>query len=108
MPIERVWTLITPPSAQNSGIGCLNLAVTLLNPAFAGEKLKVRILAGQSNTVGHARAHTIAVLFNHLQPDAQLAKMVFGEGSKLSKDVLDALAQAKKLDELTGGIPTKR
>jgi hypothetical protein len=28
----------------------------------AGEPLKVFILAGQSNTVGHARAHTIATL----------------------------------------------
>ena len=47
---------------------------------------------------------------NHLQRrDAQLAKMVFGEGSKLSKDVLDVqLAQAKKLDELTGGISNKK
>ena len=91
-------------------LAVLTLAVTLLNPAFAGEKLKVFILAGQSNTVGHARAHTIATLFqSSATRDAQLAKMVFGEGSKLSKDVLDVqLAQAKKLDELTGGISNKK
>ena len=105
-------SLITPLShlLRIPVLAVLTLAVTLLNPAFAGEKLKVFILAGQSNTVGHARAHTIATLFqSSATRDAQLAKMVFGEGSKLSKDVLDVqLAQAKKLDELTGGISNKK
>ena len=74
--------------------------------ASAGEKLKIFILAGQSNTVGHANPHTIATLYQSGEPrDNELVKMVFGEGSGLSKKALDAqLTQARKLDELTGGI----
>ena len=75
-------------------------------PAIAGEKLKIFILAGQSNTVGHARAHTIATLFQSTDcRDAELVKMVFKEGGGASKEAMDKqLAEARKLDELTGGI----
>ena len=38
------------------------LVLSLVGNASASEKLKVFILAGQSNTVGHARGHTIATL----------------------------------------------
>ncbi|HBF17538.1 MAG TPA: hypothetical protein DDW37_07875, partial [Verrucomicrobiales bacterium] len=70
------------------------------------EKLKIFILAGQSNTVGHANPHTIATLYQSGDPrDEALAKMVFKEGSGLSKAKLDAqLVEARKLDELSGGI----
>ena len=46
-------------------------AVLLLisGSASAGEKLKVFILAGQSNMVGHARAHTIATLYHSVGID---------------------------------------
>ena len=40
---------------------CMTLMVTAVSNA--GEQLKVFILAGQSNMVGHARAHTIATLY---------------------------------------------
>ena len=80
--------------------------VSIASPAVAGEKLKIFILAGQSNTVGHANPHTIATLYQSGDPrDEALAKMVFKEGSGLSKAKLDAqLVEARKLDELGGGI----
>ncbi|MEC8554063.1 MAG: sialate O-acetylesterase [Planctomycetota bacterium] len=72
----------------------------------ADEKLKVFILAGQSNMVGHARAHTIATLYaSDAAKDERLRAMVFGADSEISKVTLEEqLAQAKKIDELTGGI----
>ncbi len=85
-------------------------AFCLTHPSFAGEKLKVFILAGQSNTVGHARAHTIATLFESSDlRDAELTKMVFKPGGAASKQALDAqLAEAAKLDEITGGIKNNK
>ena len=80
--------------------------VSIASPAVAAEKLKIFILAGQSNTVGHANPHTIATLYQSGDPrDEALAKMVFQEGSGLSKETLAAqLTAARKLDELGGGI----
>ena len=80
--------------------------VSIVSPVVAAEKLKIFILAGQSNTVGHANPHTIATLYQSGDPrDEALAKMVFKEGSGLSKAKLDAqLVEARKLDELSGGI----
>ena len=80
--------------------------VSIASPAVAAEKLKIFILAGQSNTVGHANPHTIATLYQSGDSrDEALAKMVFKEGSGLSKAKLDAqLVEARKLDELSGGI----
>ena len=80
--------------------------LSLTNSAFAGEKLKVFILAGQSNTVGHARAHTMATLYHSgTARDKELIQLVFKKDSNLSKKTLeDQLTQAQKLDELTGGI----
>ncbi|MDC0270082.1 sialate O-acetylesterase [bacterium] len=80
--------------------------LSITSPAAGAEKLKVFILAGQSNTVGHANAHTMATLYQSGDPrDEALAKMVFKEGSGPSKAKLDAqLVEARKLDELSGGI----
>ena len=80
--------------------------VSIASPAVAAEKLKIFILAGQSNTVGHANPPTIATLYQSGDPrDEALAKMVFKEGSGPSKAKLDAqLVEARKLDELSGGI----
>ena len=77
-----------------------------VSPGYAGEKLKVFILAGQSNMVGHARAHTIATLYHSDKArDKKLSELVFGTDSKVSAKTLgDHLAFAQKLDELTGGI----
>ena len=74
--------------------------------AFAEEPLKIFILAGQSNTVGHARAHTIATLYASDNPrDTQLLQLVIDKNSGLSKKTLEQqLARGVKLDELTGGI----
>lgn len=73
---------------------------------MAAQKLKVFLLAGQSNMVGHARAHTIATLLASDEPrDQQLARMVFGEDSEISLALLnEQLQRGQKLDELTGGI----
>ena len=82
------------------------LALSSISSSFAGEKLKVFIMAGQSNTVGHANGHTIATLHNSgSDRDNELIKLVFKEGSGISKEVLEAqLEHARKIDELTGGI----
>jgi hypothetical protein len=68
--------------------------------------VKVFILAGQSNMVGHSRGHTMGTLFNVDGPkDKALIDLVFGKDAKLSRQRLDeTLALAKKLNELTGGI----
>lgn len=80
--------------------------MAIVNPAIAAEKLKIFILVGQSNMVGHANAHTAATLYQSGNArDGALAKLVFQDGSGLSKESLgEQLAQARKLDELSGGI----
>jgi alpha-galactosidase len=71
--------------------------------ALAKEKLKVFILAGQSNTVGHARSHTIPVLYGANKPgDKELTQMVYKDGF-VEKAFQEQLARAKQIDELTGG-----
>ncbi len=94
-PLKRTLTL-----AATAAI------LSVVTPVFAAAKLKIFILAGQSNTVGHANPHTIATLYQSGEPrDNELTKMVFKEGSGLSKKTLeDQLAEARKLDELSGGI----
>lgn len=76
----------------------------------AKEPLKVFILAGQSNMVGHARAHTIATLYHSDDVrDKELTKLVFGEGSEISKNTLvEQLKLGRKIDELTGGISNEK
>lgn len=82
------------------------LGLLVVSPVHSGEKLKVFILAGQSNMVGHARAHTIATLFHSNDArDQALTRLVFQEGSGLSKQTLEKqLMLGRKIDELTGGI----
>lgn len=72
----------------------------------AGEKLKIFILAGQSNMVGHANPHTMATLYHSDDPrDEALSQLVFKKGSGLSKEKLhEQLALGRKIDELSGGI----
>ena len=79
------------------------LAIILSASVFAEQKLKVFILAGQSNTVGHARGHTIATLYkNGMTKDKDLVRMVFTKD--MSKEFEGQLIKARKLDELSGGI----
>lgn len=72
----------------------------------APKKLKVFIMAGQSNMVGHSRGHTMATLFDADGPkDQALVEMVFGKATQISKRRLDeASALGKQLNELTGGF----
>ena len=78
-------------------------AIILTASVFADQKLKVFILAGQSNTVGHARGHTIATLYkNGMTKDKDLVRMVFTKD--MSKEFEEQLIKARKLDELSGGI----
>jgi len=93
----------------------LRLAVTAIsfliaNATFAAEPLKIFILAGQSNMVGHARAHTIATLYASDNPrDKAILDLVIEKENGLSKTLLqDQLAQAKQLDQLTGGISNEK
>jgi alpha-galactosidase len=79
------------------------LAIIFSASVFADQKLKVFILAGQSNTVGHARGHTIATLYkNGMTKDKDLVRMVFS--NDMSKGFEEQLIKARKLDELSGGI----
>lgn len=85
----------------------LLLGCAATQPADAADKkLKVFILAGQSNMVGHANGHTMATLFNPDGPkDEALATLVFGKDAKISKQRVDeTVALAKQLNELTGGV----
>ena len=72
----------------------------------AKEPLKVFVLAGQSNMVGHARAHTIATLFASDSPrDRELLDLILSENHGLSRESLEnQLSRARQIDELTGGI----
>ncbi|MDG1874374.1 MAG: sialate O-acetylesterase [Mariniblastus sp.] len=76
------------------------------NAIQADEPLKVFILAGQSNMVGHARAHTIATLYaSESVRDQELLKMAIEAKSGVSISTLEEqLARGQKLDQLTGGI----
>ncbi len=93
--------------------------ITFLLPLFAvsgiaagpdGKKLKIFILAGQSNMVGHANAHTIATLYDSDDAgDKRLTQLVFKKGSDLSPKALgEQLTQGRKTDELTGGISNEK
>ena len=92
--MKRILTTVT--------ISILSIA----SPAFADKKLKVFILAGQSNTVGHANQHTLATLYRPGDArDERLAKLVFKNNSGLSAKALEEqLERARRIDELTGGI----
>ena len=81
-------------------------AVLTVHATLAEEPLKVFILAGQSNMVGHARAHTIATLYaSDTARDQALLKLVMEQDSGISESTLEEqLARGKRLDELTGGI----
>ncbi len=74
--------------------------------AKTSKKLQVFILAGQSNMVGHANAHTIATLYDSDDAgDKRLTQLVFKKGSDFSKKALsEQLSDGRKIDELTGGI----
>ncbi len=80
------------------------LCVSIVGTASAKEKLRVFILAGQSNTVGHARGHTIATLYKSNGPgDKALTEMVF-KNADIGAAIDEQLTRARKIDELTGGI----
>ena len=56
----------------------------------AGEPLKIFILAGQSNMVGHARAHTIATLLaSNNTRDQALVQSVLGQDRVVSQTTLE-------------------
>lgn len=77
--------------------------LSLVTSGSAGEKLKVFILSGQSNMVGHGRGHTIATLYkNGMAKDAGFVKMVFTED--MSKAFEEALTRGRKIDDISGGI----
>ena len=86
----------------------LALALSLFpfSSTSAQEPLKIFILAGQSNMVGHARPHTIATLFASESPrDQELLELVFKQDSGLSRKMLEEqLTRGKQIDDLTGGI----
>ncbi len=80
--------------------------LSITSPAFADKKLKIFILAGQSNTVGHANQHTLATLYRSGDTrDERLAKLVFKSDSGLSREALhEQLERGRNIDVITGGI----
>jgi len=80
------------------------------NGVARDKPLKIFILSGQSNMVGHANAHTMATLFNSDgAKDKELVQLVFKKDAKISKAILDEqLARAIKIDDMTGGISNKK
>ena len=66
------------------------LTLLFSSSAFSAEPLKIFILAGQSNMVGHARAHTIATLYASDSPrDQKLLQLVFEPGRGFSRATLE-------------------
>ena len=103
-PLSRSATLIVVVSFAMVSFAMASCAIAT-SPLVAGEKLKVFILAGQSNTVGHARGHTIATLYKSGKSgDSKLTEMVFGNRNALKEALDEQLARARKIDELSGGI----
>ncbi len=97
VPIRMMWAMMA-------------LILAVATPVIAKDKLKVFILAGQSNMVGHANPHTIATLFNSADArDKDLIQLVFTKDRKISKNILDEqLSRAMKIDDLTGGISNSK
>ncbi|MCP4377929.1 MAG: sialate O-acetylesterase [bacterium] len=92
-------------------VAVVGLLLVVSNAVQAGDgKLKIFILAGQSNMVGHANAHTMGTLFKaDGAKDKELIQLVFKKDAKVSKKILDQqIARAKQTDELTGGISNKK
>lgn len=91
---------------KNSILWAIASILSIASPVIAKEKLKVFILAGQSNMVGHGNPHTIATLYHSDDArDKELRQLVFKENSGLSQKALEEqLIRARKIDELTGGI----
>lgn len=86
------------------------VALLFAHSAIGAEPLKIFLLAGQSNMVGHARAHTIATLYASDEPrDRELLDLAIKKESGLSRAMLEEqLARGRKLDELTGGISNEK
>ncbi len=93
-------------SKQIIRLALVAVAALTTNATIAEEPLKIFILAGQSNMVGHARAHTIATLYASDNPrDRELLDLVIQEDAGISEATLEEqLARGRQLDELTGGI----
>ena len=85
-------------------------AVLTAHVTLAAAPLKIFILAGQSNMVGHARAHTIATLYASDKPrDQELRSLVFSNARGVSLESLEEqLARSRNLDALTGGISNEK
>ena len=101
------------PATLSSRTLILSVSAAILSlstSVSAGKKLQIFILAGQSNMVGHANPHTIATLTQTGSArDKELLQMVFGEGSGVTREAVDKqLAQAARIDELTGGISNEK
>ncbi len=85
-----------PSKSSDSAAGAANAEA---------KRLKVFILACQSNSVGHSNGHTMCTLFNADGPrDEALRELVFRGDAKLSQaQYEEAIALGKQLNELTGG-----
>ncbi len=91
---------------------CLALLIAAHGAVRADDvpkRLKVFILAGQSNMVGHAQYHTIPALLTAEEPGVkQLAKLIFKEGAIAPGDTRDMLESRVKRDALDGDLRAKK
>ena len=104
--LKKVAPMISNPIKKTALLAAVASVLLVVSPVLAGEKLQVFILAGQSNMVGHARAHTIATLLaSDKTRDRELVQLVFKDDSEVSRGMLEKqLILGRTLDELTGGI----
>lgn len=87
------------------GIACLVfsfIGLTSFNVALAKEKLKIFIMSGQSNMVGHASPSTIATILDDPGNEArQIEKLIYKENSGLSKKLFEEqLKRAQEMDQI--------
>ena len=77
-------------SKQIIRLALVAVAALTTNATIAEEPLKIFILAGQSNMVGHARAHTIATLYASDNPrDQELLDLVIQDVAGISEATLE-------------------
>ena len=102
--------MLNTPLTQGIILAAITSILSIPSSVGAGEKLRIFILAGQSNTVGHANQHTLATLYRPGdERDKRLTRLVFKPDSGLTPKALEEhLERARRIDELTGGISKEK
>jgi len=95
--------------ALGVAISALLATAAAARAADAAKPVKVFILAGQSNMVGHANYITVPALLTAGEPGVkELAKFIFKDGAIAPGDVKDQLETRIKRDTLNNELRTKK